>query len=103
MVYRRKTWPSDFQRRFGRPIFYHQDSFAETETNGSQTVQGLGYTVDASKLPNQVSSIFYESSKMCVAAHCHGGTQLPFCWPILVALSGLIRSNSQAVHITGPN
>lgn len=56
MVYRGKTWSSDFQRHFGRAIFYQPESFAENETNGSQTVQGPGYTVGASKLPNQVHS-----------------------------------------------
>jgi len=39
VVYRRKTFSSDF-RFFCRPIFFHQESSAEIETNGSQMVQG---------------------------------------------------------------
>ena len=55
-------------------MFFHQESSAEIETNGSQTVQGPGYTVDASKLPNQAPSIF-GASKMCVVWRCHDGKQ----------------------------
>lgn len=53
VVYQRKTWPSDFKRHFGWPIFYHQRSFAETETNGSHTVQDPSCKLDALKLPNR--------------------------------------------------
>ena len=53
-----------------------------TETNNSQTVQGSGYMVGASKLPNQVQLIFGGSLRMCATWRCRGGTQRPFCWPI---------------------
>ena len=38
----------------------------ESETNGSRTGQGPGYTMDASKLPSQAFSILAESLKICV-------------------------------------
>lgn len=69
-----KTWLDYFQR------------FAETETNGSQTVQVSDYTVEALQLPQQVSLIGSESLKIWVAWHCHGGRQPSFYSPILVAL-----------------
>jgi len=40
VVYRRKTF-SRFSAALLSPIFFHQESSAEIETNGSQTVQGL--------------------------------------------------------------
>jgi len=67
VVYRRKTFSSDFRQLFYRPMFFHQESSSDIETNGSQTVQGPSYTVDASKLLNQAPSIFGASSKMCLA------------------------------------
>jgi len=44
-------------------MFFHQESSAKIETNGSQTVQGPGYTVDVSKLPNQTPLIFWRVIK----------------------------------------
>lgn len=61
----------------------------------------VGYKLGARKLSNQVQLIFPESSKMCVA--WHDETQLSFCWPILVALPGLLGSNGRVPHSTGPN
>jgi len=63
----------------GCVVFVHQESSVEIATNGNQTVQGPGYTVDASKLPNQAPSIFSASSKMCVVWRCHDGRQHFFC------------------------
>ena len=38
-------------------------------------VRAIWWVHQKSKLPNQVQSIFGESSKMCVAWRCRGGTQ----------------------------
>ena len=78
MVYLRKTWPSNFQRRFGLPIFYHQESFTKNETNDSQTVQDPGNMVEASKFLHEVQSICSgsESSKMGVTVQYQSLTRV---------------------------
>ncbi|XP_011068829.1 PREDICTED: uncharacterized protein LOC105154802 [Acromyrmex echinatior] len=40
-------------------MFFHQENSAEIETNGSQTVQGPGYTVDAFKTSQPSSLNFW--------------------------------------------
>lgn len=64
-----------------------QGSFAETETK-----QGPVYRKDVLKFPNQVHSVCSEPL-----------TQLPFCWPILIALWGLFDFKGRVVHAIGPN
>ena len=64
-----------------------QESSLETETNGSRTGQGPGYTVDASKLSSQALSIFAESLKICVVLRCRDGKERLSCLSILVVFS----------------
>ena len=47
-------------------------SSAKIEINSNLIVQGQGYTVDVTSLPNQALIIFGEWLKMCVMLLCNG-------------------------------
>ena len=59
--------------------------------------------VGALKLPNQVQSIFGESSKTCVAWHGRRETQRPFYWPIPSASFELLPVIWSIVESKVPN
>ena len=77
---RQKTDPSAILESRYCPTFYHLRSSANTETNGTLTVQGQGYMVDA-KFPTKLTQ-FLASDQRCMRSSV---VRMKYDWSILVA------------------
>ena len=80
---RQKTEPSAILQLHHHWKFYHSRSSAKIEIISNLMVQGQGYIVDVSSLPNQALIIFGEWLKMCCAVVLRGENLDLYNWPIL--------------------
>ena len=79
-LYRQKTEPSAISQLHHHWKFYHSRSSAKIEINSNLMVQGQGYMIDVTSLPNQALIVFGEWLTMCVV---YGEKLHLYDWPIL--------------------
>ena len=78
-------------------------SFAVQEKCSNSLMPGLGYMMDALKLPNQVPKVSGKSVQMCIAWCCPYGTLHVWCWPNLGVFGQLQALNILVVDSRDPN
>ena len=91
-LYGQKTEPSAISQLHYHWKFYHSRSSAKIKINNNRMVQGQGYIVDVTSLPNQALIIFGELLKMCVVWRCHGEKLHLYVSPILAVFLWQLRA-----------